>query len=60
MKIMVYNLAGEQAAELSERFPAGPGQSLTWDCRDAAPGVYLARVLINGAEKAKLKVSVIK
>lgn len=57
---MVYNLAGEQAAELSERFPAGPGQSLTWDCRDAAPGVYLARVLINGAEKAKLKVSVIK
>lgn len=60
VKIMVYNLAGEQAAELSERFPAGPGQSLTWDCRDAAPGVYLARVLINGAEKAKLKVSVIK
>jgi hypothetical protein len=60
VKIAIYNLAGEQVVELSGEFSAGQGQSLVWDCRDTAPGVYLARFLVNGAEKAKLKVGVIK
>lgn len=60
VKIAVYNLAGERVAELTADLAAGPGQALVWDCKGAAPGVYVARFLVNGTEKAKLKVSVIR
>lgn len=60
VEIRLYNLAGEQVAALSGDFAAGRGQSLVWNLADAAPGVYLARMLVNGSEKAKLKTAVIK
>lgn len=57
--INLYNLNGERAASLTADADAG-GVFLTWDCRNAAPGVYMARILTDGAEKAKLKVAVLK
>ncbi len=60
VKVVIYNLAGERVAELAGDFAAGRGQTLVWGCGDAAPGVYLARFMVNGAEKAKLKVGVIQ
>lgn len=59
VEIHVYNLAGEQVAALSGDFPAGPGQSLVWNLADVAPGVYVARMAVDGSEKATLKVAVI-
>jgi hypothetical protein len=60
VEIHIYNLAGEQAAALSGNFAAGRGQSLEWDCQGTAPGIYLARMLIGGEEKVKIKVGVVK
>ncbi|MEW6515589.1 MAG: T9SS type A sorting domain-containing protein [candidate division FCPU426 bacterium] len=59
VKVVLYNLSGERVAELSSEFGSGT-QGLVWNCADAAPGVYLARILVNGDEKATLKVAVVK
>lgn len=59
VKIELYNLSGEQVAEVSGRLDSGK-QVLVWNCQAAAPGVYLARISLEGKEKAKLKVAVIK
>ena len=60
VEIRIYNLAGEQAAALAGDFAAGRGQSLVWDLKDVAPGVYVARMLVGGKERAKLKLAVAK
>ncbi|MEW6515547.1 MAG: T9SS type A sorting domain-containing protein [candidate division FCPU426 bacterium] len=60
VEIRLYNLAGEQVAALSGDFAAGRGQSLAWNLSGIAPGVYVARMLVNGNEKAKAKVAVVK
>jgi len=51
----VFNALGQMVATLAdnEAFGAG-GHSLTWDARDAAPGVYLVRVEA-GAEARTLR-----
>lgn len=40
--------------------PAGRGQTLVWDCGDAAPGIYLVRVLKEGNFVETLKVSIVR
>jgi hypothetical protein len=57
--IRLYNLAGEQVAVLAGDLPSSR-QSLVWDLRGAAPGVYMARMFINGEAKTKIKVAVMK
>lgn len=54
--IVIYNLNGETAAKLSGNLPAGV-QIMVWECRNHAPGIYLARILVEGQEKAKVKVA---
>ncbi|MEW6515354.1 MAG: T9SS type A sorting domain-containing protein [candidate division FCPU426 bacterium] len=58
--IAIYNASGERVARLEESLPAGRGLLLRWDCADAAPGLYFARVLFEGNLQATLKVSVVK
>lgn len=60
VEIRIYNLAGEQVVSLTDDFPAGRGQSLRWDLTGRAAGVYLARMLVDGTEKSKLKLAVVK
>lgn len=60
VEMHIYNLAGEQVANLSGDFPAGRGQSLVWDLKEVAPGVYVARMFVAGKEKATLKAAVIR
>ncbi|MCD4813640.1 hypothetical protein K8S19_08110 [bacterium] len=60
VEIMLYNLIGERVAVLQENLPEGPGQSLDWDCKDVAPGVYMARVIVQGSVKGTIKVSIVK
>ncbi len=60
VEIRIYNLAGEQVAALSGNFAAGRGQSLVWELKDAAPGVYVARMSVDGSAKTTLKVAVVR
>lgn len=56
VNITLYNLAGERVAAMAGEFNSGTA-SLVWDCGQAAPGIYLARIMEDGVEKAKLKVA---
>lgn len=58
-RILLYNFAGEKVAELKGALDPNSNE-LTWDCRSVAPGIYVARVLVDGSEKKKLKVAVLK
>jgi len=58
MKVMIYNLTGERVAVLNASLAAGPGKSVTWDCRDMAAGIYVARVMKDGREVGKIKLAV--
>lgn len=58
-RIVLFNLSGERVAEVEERLGAGT-QTLVWDCSSMASGVYLARLLADGKEIAKLKVAVVR
>lgn len=57
--IHLYNLAGEQVQVLGADLTQSEN-GLAWDCRTVSAGVYLARVLVDGREKTKLKVAVVK
>jgi hypothetical protein len=59
IQIKVFNLNGERVAALSGDLPAGKG-SVLWDCRNAAPGLYLARVEMDGKEIGVAKVAVVR
>ena len=58
-KVEVYNLAGERVGQVSATLAAGM-QTLVWDCAEIAPGVYLARITVDGKEKGKVKIAVVK
>lgn len=60
VEIRLYNLAGEQVANLAGDFTAGRGQSLVWNLKAVAPGVYVARMFASGNERATFKVAVVK
>jgi type IX secretion system substrate protein len=59
VQIELYNLAAEQISQLTATLAAGT-QTLVWDCTDVAPGVYLARIVVNDTELGKLKVAIAK
>lgn len=56
--VKIYNLLGECVAEIACGLPSGQGQTVSWDCRNAAAGVYVARIFQDGRETAKLKLAV--
>lgn len=58
LKVVIYNLAGEQVAALRQQLGSGPGQSAVWDCRGAAPGVYIAHLLLDGKSIGKRKIAI--
>jgi hypothetical protein len=59
VKVTVYNMGGEAVARIEAQLPAGRGQVVTWDCRQAANGIYLAYVSINGRVLDKVKTAVV-
>ncbi len=50
MKIVIYNLAGEQIATIEQ---SNPDQSLVWATKNSAPGIYVYQTIltVNGQEK---------
>lgn len=58
--IHIYNLAGERIATIDQSMPTGQGQYMIWNCADAAPGIYLVKVHMDGAEKQTLKIAVVQ
>ncbi len=59
IQIVLFNLNGEQVAVVMGDIPAGKG-TITWDCRSVAPGLYLARISMDGKEIGKSKVAVVR
>jgi hypothetical protein len=59
IQIKLFNLNGERAAVVDAELPVGKGTVL-WDCRDAAPGLYLAYILMDGKEIGTAKVAVVR
>jgi hypothetical protein len=57
--VVLYNLRGERVSEVRGKLEPGV-VTLFWDCRAVASGIYFARITVGGAEKAKLKVAVLK
>lgn len=58
VEIKIYNLAGERIAGLAENLSAGRGQVLSWDCRNCASGIFLAKVYVKGQERQTIKIAV--
>jgi parallel beta-helix repeat protein len=60
VKIAIYNLLGERVVEIAAGLPAGRGQVLVWDCRQASPGIYLARIYKQGKYAGTVKIAVVR
>ncbi len=60
IRVAVYNLAGERVTELQAVLDAGSNRRITWDCRSAAPGVYLAGIYRDGRLQELQRVAVIR
>ncbi len=58
-KVQLMNLAGEPVAVLEESLTSGKA-ILTWNCRQIAPGLYLARISMDGKEIGKTKVAIVR
>ncbi|NTV52372.1 MAG: T9SS type A sorting domain-containing protein [Candidatus Firestonebacteria bacterium] len=58
-QISLFNLSGERLALLEETLPPGV-HALPWDASAAAPGVYLARCLVDGREIGRRKIAILK
>jgi hypothetical protein len=61
-QIHIYNVAGENVANLSEAYAAGGRKNKFWDIRGVAPGVYLYRIIledISGSRNSELKKMII-
>ncbi len=59
VRISLYNMAGERVAELGASMLEGPGE-LAWECSSVAPGIYLARVVVNGEVRKRIKLAVLR
>lgn len=59
IRIKLFNLSGERAAVVEANLSAGKG-TVAWDCRNAAPGLYLAHVEMDGKEIGTAKVAVVR
>jgi hypothetical protein len=67
VRIDIYRISGEKVAQITEHQNGGMGQTLTaaWEAANVAPGVYLCRLVITGADgrvilDQKKKVALIK
>ncbi|MBN1594979.1 hypothetical protein JW933_03540 [candidate division FCPU426 bacterium] len=54
--ILIYNSAAECIAQLH----AANTSTLVWDCSQAAPGIYFARISVNHKQRAIMKLGVVK
>ncbi|NTV51705.1 MAG: T9SS type A sorting domain-containing protein [Candidatus Firestonebacteria bacterium] len=59
VRISIYNITGERIADLSSHLPSGTND-LIWNCRDVAPGIYLARMQAEGNGNQQIKIAVMK
>jgi hypothetical protein len=59
VKVDLFNLAGERVMTLSGSLPAGQS-AMDANAGKLAPGIYVARVLANGEELARVKVAIIR
>jgi hypothetical protein len=59
VKINIYNLSGERIASMQESLAAGRGQVITWMCTGMAPGIYFARVDIEGQNAETFKIAIL-
>jgi len=59
VEVFIANLNGERVATVAGTLPPGHG-TVVWQCRSVAPGVYLARILMDGKEIGKCKVAVVR
>ncbi len=55
----IYNMNGERVVRLTKEAQSSL-PTRKWDCRQAAPGIYLARLWVDGVEKGRVKVAVIR
>jgi len=60
VRIEIYNMQGERLSTISKQFPVGEGQTLSWQAADVSPGVYMARIYINGNHKLTKKIAIVK
>ncbi len=61
--VKIFDLSGELVENLSGAAIAGSDNEIAWDCRNVAPGVYLARIEADAVDSKKhmiLKVALIK
>jgi hypothetical protein len=59
VKVQLTNLNGETVATVTDSLPAGRGV-VAWDCHGVAPGLYIARILMDGKEIGMCKVAVVR
>jgi hypothetical protein len=58
VQIQIFNMVGEKVTELSADLASGEGQRMVWNC-NCAYGVYIARIIMDGKEKGRLKLAVV-
>lgn len=57
MKIILFNPRGERVSVV-EDFVAAGKNAVAWDCRQVAPGLYLAQIYLEGRKIGTAKVAV--
>ncbi len=57
VKIELFNLGGERVSVVEESVAAGKN-TVAWDCRQVAPGLYLAQIYLDGRKIGTAKVAV--
>jgi parallel beta-helix repeat protein len=57
--ILIYNLAGERIADIQEDLSVGQ-QTITWNCKSIAPGIYLVRFVKDGKLEEVQRIAIVK
>jgi hypothetical protein len=58
LKILIYNLAGEQVGSVSSALIVGQDQTAVWDCSKTAAGIYLVNYMLEGKSAGKAKIAI--
>ncbi|MEW6515549.1 MAG: T9SS type A sorting domain-containing protein [candidate division FCPU426 bacterium] len=59
-EIGIYNLYGERIAVIRETADASSSRTITWNCQDIAPGIYLADLKADGKSVKRAKFALVK
>lgn len=59
VKVDIFNFAGERIASLQDTLSAF-NAFMIWNCSTIAPGIYLARVNVDGINRTVLKLAIIR